>query len=200
MTCCSVIGNVFDPYIGTMSLHFVQYEQHKRKQHTDSPDEASNQSVPPPPKKACRRDFVSKAKDKLKFKADADVDVRTFTVYLQVWSTETITEPKQSSKTAQTTTMKTSDIKGPFEFDTSRDFDAFRREVASTLACNEDLLPISEFEWEFDNESNWTLRKNLTNSVGFDALVEAVKRARVTNNVVVWLHLPKPGNDEEVYH
>ena len=88
--------------------------------------------------------------------------------------------------------------RGPFEFNTSRSFANFQCKVANALPCRKALLPISKFEWKFDKESKSVPQKRLTDHARFNALVKAIKKMRVTDNVVVWLCLPKPTKDEAV--
>ena len=110
-----------------------------------------------------------------------------------MWSTEIINAPKRPGKASKTTTTTTttSVTKGPFESDTARSF-------ANTLPCREALLPISKFGWKLDKEPRAAPRKRIANYVGFEALIYAIKKKRVTENVVVWLHLPKPAKDDHV--
>ena len=191
----------FHPHLAgsTTSLQFIHYGERKRKAATESmDDEDNNHATSPPTKKPCQPSIPSKTKDKLKLVDDDNADVRTFTVHIQVFSTESITDPKRHGKAAKTTTTTKTVTRGPFKFDTSCSFANFQCEVANALPCRKALLPISKFEWKFDKESKSAPQKRLTDHAGFDALVKAIKKTRVTDNVVVWLRLPKPTKDEAV--
>lgn len=137
-----------------------------------------------PSLKKPRRGMVSKSSRHV---ASKDEDVRTFYIYLQVWSTTTI-QPQQTGWPAKTTSVS----KGPFKFDTSRSFIDFRCQVAAILSCREALLPVSEFGWKFDGEALAAPQKRIADYAGFKVLMNAVKAKRTTKLVVVWLHLPDP--------
>ncbi|KAG9308591.1 hypothetical protein JVU11DRAFT_11695 [Chiua virens] len=178
----------------TASLQFVHYKEPKpERKRKDNLDESKL------PTKKPRREIPLKSEDKMKTKANTDdkPDVRTFTVYISVFSTETVTEPKRYGKPGKTTTTTTTATKGPFKFDTSHSFADFQREVADALPCREALLPVSKFEWKFDKEAKSAPYKKIADCAGFDALVEAVMKTRVTDNVVIWLHFPKPVKEED---
>ncbi|KAF8438003.1 hypothetical protein L210DRAFT_3545188 [Boletus edulis BED1] len=72
-----------------------------------------------------------------------------------------------------------------------------QRKVANTLPCHEAFLPVSQFEWKFDDEPRGAPRKRIADDVGFEALVEAVKKRGTTRNVVIRLHLPTPTQYED---
>jgi len=134
----------------------------------------------------------------MKLADDNNADIHTFTVHIQVFTTESVTDPKRHGKVAKTTTTTKTVTRGPFEFDTSHSFANFQCKVAGALPCHKALLPVSKFEWKFDKESKSAPQKRLTDHAGFDALVKAIKKMQVMDNVVVWLRLPKPTKDEEV--
>ena len=91
---------------------------------------------------------------KNQLKKEEAVDICTFTVYLQIGSTEMSSELKQPGKDASTTMTMTSNTKGPFKFDTSHSFTAFQHEVAHVLFYHKALLPILEFKWKLKKESS----------------------------------------------
>ena len=81
----------------TTSLQFIHYGERKRKRKAateSTDDEDNNHATSPPTKKPCRPSIPSKTKDKLKLVDDDNADVCTFTVHIQVFSTESVTDPK----------------------------------------------------------------------------------------------------------
>ncbi|KAG6377371.1 hypothetical protein JVT61DRAFT_15167 [Boletus reticuloceps] len=175
-------------------IHF-EFKDRKRKRCKDSTDEdLSGSELNLPPSKKANRDATLKAKCRQK---RAKEQPRAFTVYLQVWSTGITTVPKRPGRAANMTTTTTSVSKGPFKLDTSCSFSMLQRKVANTLPCHEALLPVSQFEWKFDDEPRGAPRKRIADDVGFEALVAAIKKRGTTRNVIVWLHLPTPTQDED---
>lgn len=182
---------------------------YKRKDPIDDflgEDSSDELNLTKPKMKKARRDTIPKSNtvapgrsrpDK-NTKEDLDALSRDFTVYLQVWSTATTTEPKRSGRAAKTITTTSSVNKGPFKFDTSHSFTEFQSQVAATLPCRLTLLPVPEFEWKFEKEAQNAPRKKIADAAGYEALVDAIKKKRATENIVIWLHLPKPAKEENV--
>ncbi|KAG1718098.1 hypothetical protein EDD22DRAFT_855664 [Suillus occidentalis] len=127
--------------------------------------------------------------------ADEDADApRKFTVYVQVWSASTTTD-KKSGKTSKGPPATIT--KGPFKSDTAQTFPKFKCEIAKVLPCRPTMLPVSKFEWKFENQAQNAPRKKIADEAGFEALVDAVRAKRTNDNVVVWLYTPKPLKEEE---
>ncbi|KAG2085193.1 uncharacterized protein F5147DRAFT_782153 [Suillus discolor] len=59
------------------------------------------------------------------------------------------------------------------------------------------MLPVSKFEWKFENQAQSAPRKKIADEVGYEVLLDAVKVKRAAENIVVWLFTPKPAKDEQ---
>ncbi|KAI6004546.1 hypothetical protein F5J12DRAFT_942885 [Pisolithus orientalis] len=129
---------------------------------------------------------------------DAPVDEpRLFTVYVQVWATSPDSRKPGGKSTKVSVTKITS--KGPFKCDTTSAFFSFKSRVAKALSCRVSALPVSKFEWKFENQAQGAPRKKVADEAGYEALIDAVKAKRRHENVVVWLYTPVPKKDEEVW-
>ncbi|KAG1814513.1 hypothetical protein DFJ58DRAFT_850591, partial [Suillus subalutaceus] len=124
---------------------------------------------------------------------DADVPWK-FMVYVQVWSASTTTDKKtgKTSKGPPATITK-----GPFKSDTAQTFQKFKNEIAKVLPCRPTMLPVSKFEWKFENQAQNAPCKKIADEAGFKALTDAIRVKRTNDNVVVWLYTPKPAKEEE---
>lgn len=121
---------------------------------------------------------------------------RKFTVYVQVYQITPVLE-KKATRGSKITTTTSFMSKGPFRFNTSQSFGKFKMEVLSVLSCDFSLLPVPKFEWKFEGQPQSAPRKKVADETGFQALLDAIKAKRATDNVVVWLYTPKPPTDED---
>ena len=121
---------------------------------------------------------------------------RQFTVYVQVY-TASPDSCKPAGKSAKVPAMKIIS-KGPFKCDTAAAFYSFKSRVAKALPCWVSALPVSKFEWKFENQAQGAPRKKVADESGYEALLDAVKAKRLHENVVVWLYTPTPKKVEEV--
>ncbi|KAI6025367.1 hypothetical protein BKA83DRAFT_4163406 [Pisolithus microcarpus] len=127
---------------------------------------------------------------------DADDDVpRTFTVYVQVWSSSALSR-SSNKKSAKVSTVDVVS-KGPFKCTTTDSFASFKSHTAAALPCRLSMLPVSKFEWKFENQAQGAPRKKVADRTGYEALLDAVKARRRHENVVVWLYTPAPKKEEE---
>ncbi|KIJ05549.1 hypothetical protein PAXINDRAFT_159008, partial [Paxillus involutus ATCC 200175] len=125
---------------------------------------------------------------------DVDEEPHNFTVYVQVWS-PSAPEKKPGKGGKASTTIFVS--KGPFKFDTLQSFARFQIQVARILPCRLASLPISKFEWKFENQAQSAPRKKIATIAGYEALIDAIKAKQATENIVVWLCTPKPTKEED---
>jgi hypothetical protein len=60
------------------------------------------------------------------------------------------------------------------------------------------MLPVTKFEWKFENQAQSAPRKKIADEAGYEALLDAIKAKRAAENIVIWLYTPKPAKDEQV--
>ncbi|KIK92658.1 hypothetical protein PAXRUDRAFT_146827 [Paxillus rubicundulus Ve08.2h10] len=125
---------------------------------------------------------------------DVDEEPCNFTVYVQVWSPSALEKkPGKGGKTSTTIFMS----KGPFKFDTLQLFAKFQIQVACILPCRLASLPISKFEWKFENQAQSAPQKKIATIAGYEALIDTIKAKQATENIIVWLYTPKPAKEED---
>ncbi|KAG0692151.1 hypothetical protein DFH29DRAFT_1009257 [Suillus ampliporus] len=87
--------------------------------------------------------------------------------------------------------------RGPFKMDMSRTFQSFKQDIVKVLPCRLAMLPVTKFEWKFENQAQSAPRKKIADEAGYEALLDAVKAKQAAENIVVWLFTPKPAKDEQ---
>ncbi|KAI5991326.1 hypothetical protein EDC04DRAFT_2911601 [Pisolithus marmoratus] len=107
---------------------------------------------------------------------------RQFTVYVQVW-TASPDSRKPGGKSAKVSTTNIIS-RGPFKCDTAAAFPSFKSRAAKALSCRVSALPVSKFEWKFENQAQGAPRKKVADETGYEALLDAVKAKRRHENVV----------------
>ncbi|KAG1738921.1 uncharacterized protein EDB91DRAFT_1347532 [Suillus paluster] len=148
-------------------------------------------------KKVCRESIFDSLTQSEDSEGMADEDApRKFTVYVQVWSASTETQ-KKTGKAVKAPPLAVTVTRGPFKLDTAQTFLTFKQEVAKALPCRLTMLPVTKFEWKFENQAQSAPRKKIADQAGYEALVDAVSAKWTTDNVVVWLYTPKPAKEEE---
>ncbi|KAG2749000.1 hypothetical protein P692DRAFT_20734786, partial [Suillus brevipes Sb2] len=118
---------------------------------------------------------------------------RRFTIYVQVWSEAPI--EKKSGKGAKASMAVVS--RGPCKMDTAHSFRSFKQDIAKVLPCRLTMLPVTKFEWKFENQAQSAPRKKIADEAGYEALLDAIKAKRAAENIVIWLYTPKPAKDEQ---
>jgi hypothetical protein len=82
--------------------------------------------------------------------------------------------------------------KGPFFHHVASSFSSLKRSIASHTPCNPDLLAVPSFVWKYDKPANGT-RMQLTTEVGYEALIDSVKKKR--SETVVFIYMKPPAKD-----
>jgi len=111
--------------------------------------------------------------------------------------TASLDSHKPTSKSMKAPAMKIIS-KGPFKCGTAAAFFALKSHVAKALPCWVSVLPVSKYEWKFENQAQGAPQKKVADEAGYEALLDAVKEKHLHENIVVWLFTPTPKKVEEV--
>jgi hypothetical protein len=82
--------------------------------------------------------------------------------------------------------------KGPFFHHVASSFSSLQCKIASHTPCNPDLLAAPIFVSKYDKPTNGT-RMQLTTEVGYEALINLVKKKR--SKTIVFIYMKPPAKD-----
>jgi len=123
---------------------------------------------------------------------------QTITVHLFIESVISSAPPKSRAKSTSSTTKTLQ--RGPFFHDTVDGFDTLKRNLAKITPCAIESLIIAKLQWKFETPLGG-FRKLLTNEVGYNAMISAVKGKK--GDVAVFVYMPPPAKSDvvsDVFH
>ena len=83
--------------------------------------------------------------------------------------------------------------KGPFKHSTTDSFSCFQKRISAETPCNVKLLALFQMYWKFEKPQN-APRKLMSNEMGYEALISAVKGDKKSDSVVM-IFMPPPAKD-----
>ena len=83
--------------------------------------------------------------------------------------------------------------KSPFKHSTIDSFHCLQKRIAAETPCNVKLLALSHMYWKFEKPQN-APRKQMSNEMGYEALISAVKGDKKPDAVVM-IFMPPPAKD-----
>jgi hypothetical protein len=123
---------------------------------------------------------------------DEDEPPKRFPVYIFIEGPRPFAAPAGHSKPAASVPPPLVIQKGPFFHRVTSSFSSLKRSIASHTPCNPDLLAVPSFVWKYDKPANGT-RMQLTTEVGYEALIDSVKKKK--SETVVFIYMKPPVKD-----
>ena len=123
---------------------------------------------------------------------DEDEPPKRFPVYLFIEGPRPFAAPASRSKPATSVPPPLVIQKGPFFHLVTSSFSSLKRSIANHMPCNLDLLSVPSFMWKYDKPANGT-RMQLTTEVGYEALINSVKKKK--SETIVFIYMKPPAKD-----